>query len=144
MLRNRLRAEACRAYHVLMTTYTTQDDEYYSPIEIKSGGVRCGNHPADWKVRHENVDAVRACYAITEQMAAQQAAECYAEAVMSWVAGGGSPADAGRYAVVVARGDVWDGGVGDMVFSGKLCGHGLALELCEGPQHYPLDSSYDY
>lgn len=127
-----------------MTTYTTQDDEFYSPIEVSEGGVRCGNHPADWKVRHENVAAVRACYAINEAMAAQQRSELYAEGVMSWVAGGGNPADAGRYASVYASGGTWDGGIGDVQFSGKLCDHGLALELCADPiGHYPPDSYFD-
>lgn len=125
-----------------MTTqgYTSQDDEYFSPIEVAEGGVRCGNHPREWGIRHENTDAVRACYAITRQMQDEQAAECYAEAVMSWVCGGGSPADAGRYAKVVASGRTWNGGIDEMQFSGQLCDHGLALELCEGPQHYPLDA----
>lgn len=128
-----------------MTTngYTSQDDEYYSPIMVDEGGVRCGNHPADWKVRHENVVAVRACYAITEQMVGEQQAEIYAEARMSWVAGGGSMDNAGRYASVVASGREWDGGIGTVEFSGKLCDHGLSLELCEGPQHYPMDSVWD-
>lgn len=128
----------------MTTTYTSQDDQWFSPIEVEVGGVRCGNHPSTWKIRHENVAAVKACYAITEQMAAEQAAECYAEAVMSWVAGGGSAADAGRYARVVAAGGTWDGGVGDMEFSGKLCDHGLALELCADPvNHYPQDNYFD-
>lgn len=126
------------------TEYTSQDDEYYSPIEVAQGGVRCGNHPRDWKIRHENTAAVRACFAISEQMMAEQRAECYAEGVMSWVAGGGSPADAGRYASVVANGGTWDGGIGTGQLSGKLCDHGMSLELCEGPQHYPLDDPSDF
>jgi hypothetical protein len=127
-----------------MTTYTTQDDEYYSPIEVASGGVRCANHPRDWKIRHENTDAVRACFAISEQMMAEQRAECYAEGVMSWVAGGGSPADAGRYATVVANGGTWDGGISGQQLSGKLCDHQLALELCADPvNHYPPDDYFD-
>lgn len=126
------------------TQYTSQDDQFASPIEVASGGVRCGNHPRTWKIRHENTDAVRACYAINEAMAAEQRGEIYAEACMSWVAGGGSPTDASRYASVVAAGGTWDGGIGNRPeFSGKLCDHGLALELCEGPQHYPLDNYFD-
>lgn len=27
----------------------------------------------------------------------------------------------------------------DPVFSGELCEHGLSVELCDGPQHYPYD-----
>lgn len=128
----------------MTTTYTTTQDEFGSPIEVAEGGVRCANHPSTWKIRHENVDAVRACFAITEYMAAEQAAECYAEAVMSWVAGGGAAADAGRYARVVASGGTWDGGVGDVEFSGKTCDHGLALELCADPiNHYPPDNYFD-
>jgi hypothetical protein len=124
--------------------YTAQDDEYYSPIEVAEGGVRCGNHPSEWKVRHENVAAVRACYAIGEQMAAQQRGEMYAEAAMSWVCGGGNPLDASRYAGAVANGREWDGGIGDVQFSGKTCDHGLALELCADPiNHYPPDSYFD-
>lgn len=127
-----------------MTTYTEQDDQWGMPIEVQEGGVRCGNHPRDWKIRHENVDAVRACYAITEQMVAEQRAEMYAEARMSWVAGGGSMDDAGRYATVVANGGTWDGGIGDVQLSGKTCDHGLALELCADPvNHYPPDSYFD-
>ena len=123
--------------------YTEQDDQWGSPIEVAEGGVRCANHPRDWKIRHENTDAVRACFAITEQMAAEQRAELYAEGVMSWVAGGGNPQDAGRYASVYASGREWDGGIGDGQLSGKTCDHGLALELCADPiNHYPPDS-YD-
>jgi hypothetical protein len=67
------------------------------------------------------------------------ASEIYAEAVMSWVAGGGSPDDAGRYAHVVASGGVWDGGIGASPMTGEACEHGLDAGLCEGPQHYPMD-----
>ena len=88
---------------------------------------------------HDSVAAVRDCHAQAADEAAQQAAELYAEGVMSWVMGGGSPEDAGRYASVVSRGDVWDGGVSGFEFSGRHCEHGLALELCAGPQHYPMD-----
>jgi len=132
----------CSMFH--MTTYTAQDDEFGSPIEVCEGGVRCGNHPSTWKIRHQNADAVRACYAIGEAMAAQQHAETYAEGVMSWVAGGGSPADAGRYATVVANGGTWDGGISGQALSGATCDHGLALELCADPvNHYPPDSYFD-
>lgn len=125
-------------------TYTAQDDQFGSPIEVAEGGVRCANHPSSWKIRHENVDAVRACFAIGEQMAAEQAAEVYAEAGMSWVAGGGSQADAHRYASVIAAGGTWDGGIGTMEFSGESCDHGLALELCADPvNHYPPDNYFD-
>lgn len=107
--------------------------------EATDTGIRCGNHPRGMGIRHENTAAVRACYAVSADLAAQQAGELYAEGIMSWVAGGGSPEDAGRYAAVVASGGTWDGGAGDMALSGKTCDHGLALELCEGPQHYPMD-----
>jgi hypothetical protein len=114
-------------------------DDLGLPEDTQPRGIRCGNHSHDLRVRHENAAAVQACYLVAADLLAQSRAECYAEAVMSWVAGGGSPEDAGRYAVVVASGGVWDGGVGDMEFSGQLCEHGLALELCCGPQHYPMD-----
>jgi hypothetical protein len=124
----------------ITTEYTAQEDNYYLPIEVTEGGVRCGNHYAEWKVRHENVAAVRACYAITADLEAEARAECYGEAVMSWVCGGGNPADAGRYASVVASGGTWNGGIDESPLSGKLCDHGLALELCADPvSHYPLD-----
>lgn len=25
-----------------------------------------------------------------------------------------------------------------------LCEHGLSLDLCDGPNHYPMDTPYDY
>jgi hypothetical protein len=110
------------------------------PEDTAPHGILCGNHPRfEVRVRHENPAAVRACYEVSEELASQQADEIYAEGVMSWVAGGGSPEDAGRYAAVVASGGTWDGGIGAMEFSGKLCEHQMALELCAGPQHYPMD-----
>lgn len=127
-----------------MTTYTTTEDEFGSPIEVAEGGVRCANHPSTWKIRHENVDAVRACFAITEFMAAEQAAEIQAEAMMSWVMGGGDQAGAYRYAHAMATTGTWDGGISHEEFSGKTCDHGLALELCADPiNHYPPDSYFD-
>lgn len=128
----------------MTTTYTEQDDQWGSPIEVKEGGVRCGNHYAGWKIRHENVAAVRACYAITEQMVAEQRAEIHAEAMMSWVMGGGDQAGAYRYAHAMAATGTWDGGISREEFSGKTCDHGLALELCADPiNHYPPDSYFD-
>lgn len=124
------------------TEYTSQDDEWGTPIEVAEG-VRCGNHYRGWKINHENTAAVRACCAISRAQQDEQRGEMYAEAVMSWVAGGGSSADAGRYASVVANGGTWNGGIGDGHLSGKLCDHGLALELCADPvNHYPPDT-YD-
>jgi hypothetical protein len=114
-------------------------DEYGIPAGTQPRGIRCGHHPHSLGIRHENAAAIRACGEVGRQLAAESAAEIYAEAVMSWVAGGGSPADAGRYAAVIAMGGTWDGGIGHEEFSGELCGHGLALELCCGPQHYPMD-----
>lgn len=96
---------------------------------------------------HATAAEVRECYAWqaeAERVAAEQVSEIYAEAVMSWVAGGGSPADAGRYAAVVASGRPWDGGVSEIEFSGESCEHGLAKELCCGPQHYPMDDPSDW
>lgn len=121
------------------TEYTAEPDNYYLPIEVTDGGVRCGNHYSEWTIRHENAAAVRACYAITADLQAEAQAECYAEAGMSWVAGGGSVEDARRYASHVASGRTWDGGISGVEFSGQLCEHQMAIELCEGPQHYPMD-----
>lgn len=43
-------------------------------------GVRCGNHRyGPGKTYHQNVEAVRACYAITREQEAQQKAELAAE-----------------------------------------------------------------
>ena len=84
------------------------DEDDYGLPEATETGIRCGNHPRDMGIRHENPAAVRACYAIVRQLAAEQAAEIYAEAGMSWVAGGGSPEDARIYASVIASGRSWD------------------------------------
>jgi hypothetical protein len=71
---------------------------------------------------------------------AEQRAELYAEAGMSWIAGGGNPADASRYASAIARGEVWDGGLGDSPMTGETCPHGLDAGLCADPvNHYPPD-----
>lgn len=80
------------------------------------------------------------------QYLADREGELYAEAVASWVTSGGNPADASRYAAVVSRGEVWDGGIGGRPeFSGETCDHGLALELCADPvNHYPPDDPADY
>jgi len=83
-------------------------DPWGLPEDTSPVGVRCGNHPRDLRIYHANAEAVRSCYAICEQMAAEQAAEIYAEAGMSWVAGGGSPEDARIYASVIASGRSWD------------------------------------
>lgn len=124
-----------------MTTATyTPQDEYGAPI-FTEAGPRCGNH-SGYTIRHENAAAIRACYAASAAQAADSYAECYAEAVASWVTTGGSPADASRYASVIASGGVWDGGIGDSPMTGETCVHGLDAGLCEGPQHYPMDS-YD-
>jgi len=83
------------------------EDSFGLP-EATDTGIRCGNHPRGWDMRHENVAAVRACYVVSEQLAAEQRGEIYAEAVMSWVAGGGSPEDARTYANVIASGQDWN------------------------------------
>jgi hypothetical protein len=116
-------------------------DSYGLPEDTAPHGILCGNHPRDLdpRVRHENSAAVGACYAVSRELEDQQRGEIYAEAVMSWVCGGGSPEDASRYASVIAAGGTWDGGISHEEFSGELCDHGLALELCCGPQHYPMD-----
>lgn len=122
-------------------SFTAQDDEWGMPIET-STGVRCGNH--HWKTYHENTVAVRACYAITQHMVDQQRAEVHAEAMMSWVMGGGDQAGAYRYAHAMATTGTWDGGISHEEFSGESCVHGLALELCADPvNHYPPDSYFD-
>ena len=114
-------------------------DDYGFPVETETG-IRCANHPCEWKIRHENTAAVRACHAVAAGLAAEQAAEVYAEAGMSWVAGGGSPADAHRYASVIAAGGTWDGGTGESPMTGELCDHGLDAGLCADPvSHYPPD-----
>ena len=83
------------------------EDSFGLPEDTETG-IRCGNHRGlSWTVRHENVAAVRACYAVSEELAAQQRAEIYAEAGMSWVCGSGSPEDARIYASVVASGRDW-------------------------------------
>jgi len=84
-------------------------DSFGLPEDTETG-IRCGNHPRDlsWTIRHESVAAVRACYAVSAQLQAEQRAEIYAEAGMSWVAGGGSPEDARIYASVIASGRSWD------------------------------------
>ena len=95
-----------------MTELVRTEDGYsaddYGLPEATEAGIRCGNHPRDLGIRHENPAAVRACYAIGRQLDAEQAAEMYAEASMSWVAGGGSPEDARIYASVIASGRSWD------------------------------------
>ena len=93
------------------------------------------------KLGHESVADVQSCYADTAEAEAESRGELYAEAVMSWVAGGGSPEDAGRYASVVSRGGVWDGGLSSLegIDTEAKCEHGLSAWLCEGPQHYPMD-----
>jgi hypothetical protein len=82
------------------------EDSFGLPEDTPTG-IRCGNHPRGWEMRHENVAAVRACYAVSAELQAQQRAEIYAEAGMSWVAGGGSPEDARVYASVIASGQTW-------------------------------------
>jgi hypothetical protein len=94
---------------------------------------------AHCKLTHATAAEVRDCAAQEAAYQAEIEAELYAEAVMSWVAGGGAPGDAGRYAAVVAAGGTWDGGLGDDPRTGELCPHGLDAGLCEGPQHYPMD-----
>lgn len=87
------------------------EDSFGLPMETERG-IRCGNHPRGFgTVRHENTAAVRACYAVSAELEAQQRAEIYAEAIMSWVAGGGSPEDARTYASYVASGKTWNGGI---------------------------------
>ena len=122
------------------------DPEYGLTADTAPCGVLCGNHPRDLelRIRHENAAAIRACYAIGRQLAAESYAECHAEAMMSWICGGGDQAGAYRYAHAIATTGTWDGGISREEFSGKLCDHGMALELCEGPQHYPLDDPADF
>lgn len=84
------------------------EDDYGIPEDTAPAGIRCGYHDRSMGIRHENAAAVRACHEIGRQLAAEQAAEIYAEAGMSWVAGGGSPEDARIYASVIASGQTWD------------------------------------
>jgi|SRR5215472_671145 len=98
----------------------------------------CGSCKAPGK----SVAEIQDCYA----QAAEAAAEAYAEAGMSWVAGGGSPEDAQLYARVIASGKTWDEYLReqDEAFAAAIeaagtCEHGLSAALCEGPQHYPMD-----
>ena len=84
------------------------EDDYGIPEDTAPAGIRCGYHSRGMGIRHENAAAVRACHAVGRQLAAEQAAEIYAEAGMSWVAGGGSPEDARIYASVIASGRSWD------------------------------------
>jgi hypothetical protein len=100
--------------------------------------IRCGTCIN----RHATVADVRECAAEFYDYQAQSEGEIYAEAVMSWVMGGGNPEDASLYAGVIARGGVWNGGIappGDDDGDDELCEHGLSARLCVGPSHYPLD-----
>jgi hypothetical protein len=134
-----------------MTTVTNatgpnyEVDEWGLPADTAPLGVRCGNHLHDLRIRHASAAAIKACYAVGRQLEAESRAEIYAEAGMSWVAGGGSSEDAGRYAACIAAGRTWDGGISHMEFSGELCDHGMALELCADPvNHYPPDDPADF
>jgi len=60
-------------------TYNQEDDEWGIPQDTQPKGIKCGNHPRDYGIRHESPSAVSACYAIGHQMRAEQAAECWAE-----------------------------------------------------------------
>ena len=91
--------------------------------------IRC----ASCKGRHGSVAAVRACHEGPDD-----AGLVYAEAVASWVTTGGNPADAHRYAAVIARGEVWAGWITELPDLGE-CEHGLSQALCVGPSHYPTD-----
>lgn len=53
-------------------------DEGYGVRETETG-IRCGNHPRGVKVRHADVESVKACYALTRALEAEQAAEQAAE-----------------------------------------------------------------
>jgi hypothetical protein len=55
--------------------------EWPVPVTVDRGPghVRCGNHSPEVGVYHESVAAVRACYAMGEDMAREQAAEIWAE-----------------------------------------------------------------
>lgn len=86
----------------------TYQDPWDLPEDTNPVGVRCGNHPRDLRIYHADAASVRQCYAISAEWAAEQAAELYAEAGMSWVAGGGSPEDARIYASVIASGRDWN------------------------------------
>lgn len=55
-------------------SYDADADSYCYPV-ITDTGIRC----AGCQARHENVAAVRACHAITEDHRLQQEAEIYAE-----------------------------------------------------------------
>jgi hypothetical protein len=95
--------------------------------------------------RHATVAEVRECAAEYHDQAAAAREEIYAEAVMSWVMGGGAKHDASLYAGVIASGGVWNGGV--PVHGGddddEECEHGLSARLCDGPLHYPPDDPRD-
>jgi hypothetical protein len=107
--------------------------------------IRCGTCTG----RHATVAEVRDCsddHYEAQAFNAQARDEIYAEAVMSWVMGGGAPEDASVYANVIASGRVWNGGIptdGDDEGDHEQCEHGLSARLCVGPSHYPLDDHND-
>ena len=107
--------------------------------------IRCGGCQGT----HVSVQRVKDCYDLAaelENARLDAQAEITAEAISSWCAGGGNYADAQVYARVIASGQTWDEYLASITpeFSGKQCEHGLALELCCGPQHYPLDGPDDF
>lgn len=57
---------------------TTMYDAWGAPVHLKAG-VRCGSHGRDNRVYHESAEAVRRCYAVRNEMEAEQAAELAAE-----------------------------------------------------------------
>jgi hypothetical protein len=93
---------------------------------------------ADWDTLADLEEILQ--WGSRDDQAAEQRAEMYAEAGMSWVAGGGSPEDAMIYASVIASGRTWEeylAGISPM--TGEVCEHGLDAGLCAGPEHYPAD-----
>ena len=84
------------------------EDTYGLPQDTAPHGIRCGAHPREMGIRHENAAAVRACHSIGRMLQEEARAELYAEAGSSWMAGGGSPEDARIYASVIASGRTWE------------------------------------
>jgi hypothetical protein len=121
-----------------MTTATYQTTSYGLPVATDTG-IRCANHWDGQRIRHENVDAVRACYAITRDLADQQASECWAEDAWLRAAEAGTPDtwredDIARMAEALGYGPPpgWD-------FLGKQAPegtnrHGVLLYQVEGPE----------
>jgi hypothetical protein len=93
---------------------------------------------------HEEIGTPDEHAGCLDEFAAQQAGEIYAEAKMSWIAGGGSPEDANFYANVIASGTSWEEHLAARgeefareAEAAGTCDHGLSALLCEGPNHDP-------